>query len=147
MAEDNGKKNGANGEGDDDTGTPQRSPAYPSIALGDAVQKVKDLYKKDKGASGGLDVLAKHWETTAKSSGFLQTVGTLKRYGLLDELEGKPRRFKLSKLSLDIVILPPTDPKHIAALKRAAVAPVAFKELWDQYKTDLPSDENLQHYL
>ena len=125
----------------------KRSPLYPSIGLEEAVEKARTLYEQDKGAAGTLDVLAEHWGTTTKSSSFLQGVASLKRYGLLVELPGTPRKLKLSKDALDIVLLPETDHRHVSALKRAAVAPQAFRELWNEHGSDLPSDQNLRHHL
>ncbi len=126
----------------------KRSPNYPSISLQTAVAKIAKLYKEDKGTAGTPEVLAAHWDTTVKSSSFLQTVASLKKYGLIFELDGAPTaKLKLTKTALDIVMLPGDDPKHEETLKRAALTPKLFKKLWDDHGLNLPSDENLTHEL
>jgi hypothetical protein len=125
----------------------RRSPNYPSISLREAVDKIKVLYKEDRGAATAPEIMAKHWATTVKSSSFLQTVGTLKKYGLIFEIEGLPRKMKLTKTALEIVMLPESDPRYIAAIKQAALKPKLFSDLWTQYGPDLPSEDTLAHEL
>jgi len=125
----------------------KRSPAYPSIPLSEAIEKVRAIYRADKGAPGTMEVIASHLESSPKSSGFLQAVSSIVRYGLMDDLEGKPRRLKVSKSAIDIILLPDTDPRRIEAIQQAALAPKPFMELWSQFGIDHPSDQNLQHEL
>lgn len=125
----------------------QRSPAYPSISLPDAIEKTRLIYHADKGSATPADVVASHWTMSAKSSGFMQALASILRYGLLEELEGKPRRVKPSKDALDILLLPDSDPKHQAAVRRAALTPKLFKDLWARHGKNLPSDHTLVHQL
>jgi hypothetical protein len=125
----------------------QRSPSYPSIPLSEAIEKARIIYTADKGVAGTMEIIAGHLESSPKSSGFIQAIASMVRYGLLDEVEGKPRRLRVSKTAVDILLLPETDVKRIAALKSAAILPRPFAELWEQYGTNLPSDQNLVHTL
>lgn len=125
----------------------KRSPNYPSISLQAAVGKIGTLWDKDKGASSTAEVIAGHWLTTVKSSSFLQAIASLKKYALIAEVDGQAQKLKLTTAALDIVMLPPSDPRHLAALQQVALAPKLFKKLWDEYGINLPSDANLKHEL
>ena len=125
----------------------KRSPNYPSISLLQAVSRLSKLYTKIGINAGTKEVLAAEWDTTAKSSSFLQAIASLGKYGLLIAMAGTPRKFKLSRDALDIVMLPATDPKHVAAIKRAALVPTLFRDLWEEHGADIVSDDDLKHLL
>jgi len=125
----------------------KRSPNYPSASLRVAVEKIRVLYKEDKGAATAPEIMAKHWNTSIKSSSFLQTVGALRKYGLITDIDGPTKKMKLTNTAMEIVMLPEADPKHVAALKRAALKPKLFNDLWSQYGPNLPSDDTLAHEL
>jgi hypothetical protein len=125
----------------------QRSPGYPTIPLEDAIAKARIFYLADKGSAATPEVLAHHWKSSTKSSAFLQWMPSLKRFGLLDELPGKVRQLKLTKLAMDILLLPEGDAQRLEAIKQSALMPVPFRELWEQHGINLPSNQNLQHYL
>ena len=124
-----------------------RSPGFPIIPLYDAIAKADVFYKADKGAAATTETLAHHWGSSIKSSAFLQWVASLKKFGLLEEVDGAGRQLKLTRLAQDIVLLPDGEPKRATAIKRAALSPKAFRELWDAHGTSLPSDHNLRHQL
>lgn len=121
----------------------QRSPSYPSVSLDEAIEKARSIWDQDKAAAGTLEVIAAHLGSSPKSSGFLQSISSMIRYGLLSELEGKPRRLKLTTTAVNILVLPEGDPKRTAAIREAALTPAVFKDLWESHGTDLPSDANL----
>jgi len=122
-----------------------RSPQYPIVDLESAVEKIRTLYKEDKGAAATMSVIAAHWESSEKSSGFMQTVATLRRYGLLEDAPN--RQVKPTKLAIDIILLPVDDPRRATAIKTAALLPKIHHILWKEYGTNLPSDANLIHAL
>ena len=62
-------------------------------------------------------------------------------------IDGTPKKFKLTKDALDIVMLSSSDARHIAALKRAAMTPKLFRKLWEDHGADVVSDEDLNHVL
>ena len=127
----------------------ERSPTYPSMPLETAIANVKVLWERDKKSAMSLPVIASHTGSSAKSSGFLQLVSTIKQFGLLEELEGQgERKLKLTNRAIDIAMLPPDNPLSLAAVKAAALEPKIHKELWEEFQRDgVPSDIGLQHRL
>lgn len=125
----------------------KRSPSYPALALEDALLKVNTIYKEDRANPATPEVIAQHLGTTPKSSAFLQTLAALQRFGLLEEIEGKPRRLKLTKDAVDLYLLPSDDPRRSQLTRAAALRPKVFAELWELHGTDLPSDANLRYSL
>lgn len=123
----------------------ERSPKYPSFGLQEAINKVQQFWDKDQGAAAPKNALAKHWDYSPKSSGFLQAIATLKQYGLLDTTgEGLLRP---SKLAGSIVMLEQDDPAHRAAVQKAAQRPPIFVDLRKEWPGRLPSDATMQHHL
>lgn len=71
-------------------------------------------------------------------------LSALKKYGLLQR-DGDG--FKVSDDAVAIIELPPADIEHAAAVRRAACRPMLFAELYEKYRSDLPDDKNLRHFL
>jgi hypothetical protein len=127
----------------------QRGPGFPTVDLEKAIEKVATIYEADHGLPATLDALAAHWETSPKSSGFLQLLASLKRFGLLSEVEGSAQRqLKPTKQAIDILLLPKDDPRRISAIKSAALLPKIHQDLWQSHKVSgIPSDTTLIHHL
>ncbi|MGE0184098.1 MAG: hypothetical protein AB7P98_17745 [Parvularculaceae bacterium] len=112
-----------------------RSPPYPFVPLGKAVERAKELYQQAQHHPVPLHVLASAWGYALKSSGLLQTAAALKQFGLLDDQgSGDKRRFRLTNDAIRIV----TDPdqlsaKRTEAIKRAALAPKVHTYLWEKF--------------
>lgn len=122
-----------------------RSPPYPYIGLGRSILRAEQLYNAVRHHAAAMPTVAKAWETGAKSSATLQTVGALIQYGLLeDEGAGEARRVKLTPLALKIVMdKRPNSADREAAEKQAALTPRIFAELYDQYGTGEGIDDTL----
>src|SRR5947209_17094268 len=79
----------------------ERSPAYPSISLREAMERVQTLWQNEKRNAVPIPVAASHWGYAAKSSGAFQTISALKKFGLLtDEGSGNRRNVRLSDAAL-----------------------------------------------
>lgn len=126
-----------------------RSPAYPFISLKKALERAKTLYEHDKRHPTPLPVAAKHWGYGEKSSGGLQTVSALKQYALLEDVGGGGgRRVKLTDLALAILLDEvPNSPDRAKAVKRAALNPKLYAEMFEKWGIELPSDESVRTYL
>lgn len=126
-----------------------RSPAYPFIPLKKALERAHVLYQHERRHPTALPVAAKHWGYGEKSSGGLQTVSALKQYGLVEDVGGTTgRRVKLSELALAILLDEvPDSADRAAALKRAALSPKLYAEMFEKWGVELPSDESLRTYL
>ncbi len=82
---------------------------------------------------------------TPKSGAGSVTYGALKRFGLLEDVEG--RRAKLSPLGIDIVRGETTGQRDFDKLRKAALLPKVHKEIWEQYGADLPADSVIEFDL
>lgn len=120
----------------------RRSPSYPFIPLETAVQRAEEFYEKNErhGASPGIAV--GFWGYSEKSSGGQQTIAALKHYGLMKK-EGK--NVILTERGLDLAI--PGSTERQAAIRAAALEPVAFRDLWEDRKDRLGSREQLEYEL
>jgi anti-sigma factor RsiW len=124
-----------------------RSPAYPAIGLGQAVDRVGILYRADKQHPTSIDVVTKHWEKAGMGSAPV-AVAALGYFGLLDsEGTGPGRRVHVSDLAMKILELPASSQERADGLKTAALKPGIYGELWQKYDGDLPSDDNLRSEL
>ena len=125
----------------------QRSRNFPMIDLAKALDRVRVLKDTGGGAYTPIEVAAKHWGYTVKSSVLLRTVGTLNQYKLLDaESGGRGRRIRPSILAMKILDHY-DDTVRQAALQEAALSPAIYRELWDRYGGELPPDETLEWEL
>jgi hypothetical protein len=126
-----------------------RSPPYPFIALGKAVDRAKQLYEKALHHSVGLGVLAEAWTYGVKSSGLVQTAAALIQFGLMvDEGSGDKRKFQLTKEAIRIVQdADPASEKRKDLLKRAALTPKVHQEIWARFTTAAMADSVVKNYL
>lgn len=123
-----------------------RSPNYPYVDLEEALDKAKTLYEAEKRNAVPLSSAAKHWNYTEKSSGLKLTIAALKKYGFL--AEAGSGYVKVSDAAFKIIVDErPDSNERVAALQEAALSPELYRQLWEKYGTDLPSDASLRHYL
>jgi hypothetical protein len=127
----------------------ERSPNYPAISLGPAVEKAKDLYKAEKSYLAPIDTILKHWGYRPKSGAGLVAVAALLKFGLLeDEGSGPARKAKITELGQRIIRdTREESPDREQLLRDAALRPQIHHELWARFGASLPSDSNLHHTL
>lgn len=127
-----------------------RSPSFPAIPLSEAIAKARLLYAADGLSWTPVNVAAKHWGFSEKSSSGIRTVAALLHFGLVSEDGGGDnRRIRLSESGKVIVLAPPHEHSEAIkkAIKAAALTPKSYKELWAKYGPKLPSDTTLQYEL
>lgn len=133
----------------DDTQSKQkrpRSPSYPSISLGKAVERAEVIYKHEGKYLAPIDSILAHWGYTARGGRALRQLAALKKFGLtIEEGRREDRQIKLSQLGLYIVM--PDSPERAESLKKAAMTPTIHKELQAKYPEGLPSDSTVRWYL
>lgn len=127
----------------------ERSPSYPAISLGPAVEKAKDLYRAEKGYPAPIDTILKHWGYRPKSGAGLVAVAALLKFGLLeDEGSAASRKARVTELAQRIIRdTREESPERDRLLRDAALRPQIHTELWERFGPSLPSDSNLQHTL
>jgi len=126
-----------------------RSPKFPFIDLKTAIERADAFYQSEKRNSASIPVAMKAWGYNDKSSGGLQTVSALKEFGLMEDSgSGDGRRVKLTDRALRINLDKREDSQDRSKLiKEAALLPKIHSSLWQQHQGELPSDNNLRHYL
>lgn len=125
-----------------------RSVNYPFIQLSEAIKRARVFWKQEGKNLVPMGVAVKHWGYGEKSSGGKQTVAALKQFALMrDTGEGPNRKVCLSPLGLE-VLMPTDDQAHLAAIRKAAVAPKIYAELLSMWQPDaMPSDQAIAAYL
>jgi hypothetical protein len=125
-----------------------RSPAYPTTNLEDALTKAKIIWDKDGQSETSLKALAAHWGYNEKSSSTAQLAAALKKFGLLDDVPSKAGKLKLTAAAIRIFSDgDPESASKTALLKRAALSPRIYSDLWVKYDGAPPSDVAIKTHL
>jgi hypothetical protein len=129
--------------------TKERSPNFPFISLEAALQKAQVLYSHERRSAAPVAAVAKHWGYSETSSGFKQSIGALKNYGLLsDEPGASGRMVRLTELALRILLdARPDSSEKIEYIRQAALSPTIASEVFKRWSDSLPSDHTLSHFL
>lgn len=127
----------------------ERSPNFPFIALDPAVQRAQVIYSHERRGSAPVRAIARHWAYSESSSGFKQTLGAVKSYGLLVEEAGPSgKMLRLSDLALRILLdVRPDSQERSDLLKKAALRPPVASAVFKRWPEGLPSDHTLTHFL
>ncbi len=132
---------------DDDKARGQRSPLYPFIPLGKAIERTRTLYAVVKKNPSRVSTVVTAWKYGTKSSGGMQTIAALKQFGLLaDQGVGENRRLTITDLALRL-ILGNDEAANRDAVQRAALNPTIHAELWSKWERELPGDPAIRDYL
>lgn len=123
----------------------QRSPNFPNTNLETAIEKVRLLYSADKLSGSTRDSAYIILGYSGQNGKSLQVIGALKQYGLIENDEGSIFVTENARL---LLVLSPEDEAREEILRKCALSPELFGELWGKYKeTGLPSDATLKSYL
>lgn len=118
----------------------ERSPRYPSISLGEAIDLARRLYEKNGRTAVPAEVLAKVWGYKSASGPMRSKLGAVKAYGLL---VGAGDKVAVSPRLITLVMANPHSNEYVEALRDAAVAPPIFEVL---LSTHSEADENAIRY-
>jgi hypothetical protein len=121
-----------------------RSPEYPAISLGEAIDRVKMIYAKDYQNRVPKKVIAEHMGYKGISGASLPILSSLAKYGLL---EGRGDETRVSDLAVALIAHPPGTPERMEALKQASILPELFDELDKRFPNGKASDQALRSYL
>jgi hypothetical protein len=126
-----------------------RSPSYPGIALQEAIEKARTLYKAEGRHAPPVSAILDLWGYKPKSGGGLVALAALKKFGLVeDEGAGADRRAKLSEQGFAIVVDERAEsPDRENLIREAALKPAIHAELWQKYNGSLPSDATMAYEL
>jgi hypothetical protein len=127
-----------------------RSPNYPLIDLGEAIEYARKCWEKFKRSAVPVSsVTTQAWGLSVKSSGGRMTVSALVKFGLLEESgRGAGRTVRVSELAQHILIdQRPESEERAALIRQAALTPRVHRELWDKWGASLPPDHDVRFYL
>ncbi|MGO9741322.1 MAG: hypothetical protein ACLPN5_07380 [Roseiarcus sp.] len=124
--------------------TKTRSPEYPAISLGEAIDKVKVIYEKDYQNKLSKEVIAEHLGYKSLSGASLPILSALNKYGLL---EGRGNETHVSDLALHIVAHEPGSSERMTAIQTAATNPELFLDLARHFQNGKASDSAIRAYL
>jgi hypothetical protein len=122
-----------------------RSPNYPGIDLGLALERAKTLWERERHHDVPNELILKHWGYGPKSGGGSVAFAALKRFGLMED--GGNGRARLTPRALNILLAEREGRRDEVLIREAALLPTMHKEMWDKHRAALPSDENLKFEL
>lgn len=121
-----------------------RSPNYPQMNITQAIDRIKKVYAEEHTHSVPDQSIAVALGYSSLNGTSKVVLSSLKKFGLLvPSGDG----FKVSQDAVAILELPADDSTRIVAIHKSALRPPVFKQLYEKYGTDLPSDASLRHYL
>ena len=123
----------------------KKSPRAPSIALGEAIDRVSRVYEKEKRHPTPTEVVAQDMGYKGANNGTaLAALASLRYYGLLERPE--EGKLAVSKDFESFQYAPDESVKRTILLKWLRTPPI-FADLIDRYPGGFPSDANLRFEL
>ena len=127
-----------------------RSPAYPYIPLGEAVDRAREIHEAGATRTAlPAETYYAIWKMGSQSSGARQTLAALNHFGLVDYIgRGDDRKVKLTDHALRVLLdKQPNSPERAQKLKDIATNPLIHMELFNKYGSFLPADVVLETFL
>lgn len=121
-----------------------RSPNYPPIKLGEAIELIRAVQKKEPKAYAAKEVVAHHLGYSSVNGASLKKLSALNAYGLLEANEA--RELRVSDIAKRI-LFPTDEAERREALAEAAMSPSIFRQLHAKWPEGPPSDETIKSYL
>lgn len=121
-----------------------RSPNYPAIGLPDAIKRARMVWEKERHGKMSQEVAVKHMGYNTLNGASMGVVSALRKFGLLD---GDGTALKLSQDAMTILHDSADKPERKAALRRVALTPALFREFFEEFGDNVPSEENLRSHL
>ncbi len=105
----------------------QRSPNYPGLDLGAAIEASQSIYQLVQRGEFTLSDAARAWGYNSASGPVRVRLAALRQYNLIDGKRGENPR--LSRQALTFILRNPASREYSLALAEAALAPPLFNEL------------------
>lgn len=123
-----------------------RSPAYPYIDLGKAVENAKKIHSIARGHDIDVESLFKKLGFNGMTGSARKTLAAMKYYGLLDQAHGS-KDTKLSKLSMHIIHGVEGSDEQKDAIKEAFLSPLIYQYCWETWGDDEIDDALMKSHL
>jgi hypothetical protein len=121
-----------------------RSPNYPTIGLGAAVEKARTIHKGEGKNAVPREALAKLLGYGGLNGGSATMLSALGKYGLIESV--KDGEARITDLAMRI-LHPDGGEEKLAALEEAAFKPAIFAEIREKWPERPPGDESLKSFL
>src|ERR1700730_19009590 len=109
-----------------------RSPNYPSMSLGPALEAARISFTKDNRNKVSRAALGAHLGYTSLSGPALGKIGALRAYGIM---EGSGDELRISDDAVTALNAPKDSAERISALERMALRPALFQEIHKNFST------------
>jgi hypothetical protein len=120
----------------------QRSPNCPQISFAEAVEKGREVYKKEHTRAAAKEVVAVDLGYKGISGASLSAIGALRQYGIL---EGTRESMRVTEEAVAYYELEDSPERRQATL-RMAFKPSLFEEMRSEFGSS-GSDANMKHWL
>ncbi len=128
-----------------------RSPAYPTIDLQTALEKIRTMHDFTHRTPVLVSTMLPHWGyESGKSANGMKVVAALKSYGLISDSGKKDtRKIQLTDNAYRIVHLPESNPERQELTKKFALSPEIYRYMWQTYGPldAMPQDEAIKSDL
>jgi hypothetical protein len=122
-----------------------RSPNYPAIDLGVALEAVRPAWKAEHRNKMSRAVLARHLGYSSLNGRALGKIGAVRAYGLID---GSGDDLRISDDAVTALASPDkVNFQYRDAMERLALKPTLFSDIKKQFPASLPSEANLTYWL
>jgi hypothetical protein len=127
-----------------------RSPSYPAVSLPDGLEDLRRIFSQIQHHPAPLEAMGAALDMKPGGSALNGRLSALKKFGLLDEIEGTKganKSYKVTRLGKDLVLQNPTSEEFSAAARQAALLPVIYAALWNHFGPVLPANALLKTHL
>lgn len=121
----------------------QRSPNCPQLTFLEAAEKGRVLYQREHTHPASKEVVAQGLGYSGLSGRSLSMIGALRQYGLII---GPGDGMRISDDAVAYFELP-EGAERDEALSRMLFTPNVFSQIHNEFGDNLPSEQNLKHYL
>lgn len=120
-----------------------RSPNYPAISLGEALDRLQPLFDKAQTRLISREQAVEAMGYDGLHGASLGAISAVLKYGLLEKVDNQVR---VSERGMSI-IAPQSDEERRTAIQEAAFDPPLFSELRERFFGKMPPDDRLRSFL
>jgi len=127
-----------------------RSPSYPAVSLPDGLEDLRRVFSQIQHHPAPLEALGAALDMKPGGSALNGRLSALKKFGLLDEIEGTKgahKSYRVTLLGKDLVLHGKESEEFRAAARQAALLPIIYAALWEHFGPVLPSNALLKTHL